>query len=322
MKMIQISGLGVAGSYLFRRLRDSGFGVEACDPKRAGYYLPCGYATNEKLLDAYLRNIGMGAEDYVLSRAKSVTFSGNNFGEISFNSKGLCTIDKARLESDMIGEYKATKPFSPESADIRVDATGISRALLGKHSGDYTMYAKEYLTAEATHHDFYFYFFRKGHGYFWEFPLGDKYHVGAGSDSLEMIDERLSAYHSEVVTGRRIRLAPLFDNVGTGNVIGIGEAVGTVSPISGEGIMPSIKSAELLFQSIRRYSDVETIREEYRVELEKEFGYYSRLRRLVSRIQKGEKLGISDLAAARAAKRDLEMFGVDFRISKVIGHFL
>lgn len=320
--MIHISGMGIAGSYLFRRLMNEGIDVEAHDPRRKSYYLPCGYATNELILDDYLRKVEMSSSGYVLSRARSVTFAGNNFSEISFDSRGLCTIDKKKLEEDLSGGYQADRPLQGNEAVIRVDATGISRALLGSHEGDYTMYAKEYLTSESTHGDFFFYFFKGGHGYFWEFPLGEKYHVGAGSDSLGMIDEKLADYSREIVTGRRIRLAPLFDNVGEGNIIGIGEAVGTVSPISGEGIIPSMKSSELLFQSIVKYSDVEKIRENYREALEKEFGYYRKLRRLVSRIQAGEKLGMSDLGAARAAKKDLEMFGVDFRISKVIKHFL
>lgn len=320
--MIQIYGLGVAGSYLFRRLKNEGIEVDAYDPKRSSYYLPCGYATNENLLTEYLSRVGLDASDYILSRARSVSFAGNNFSEIKFNSRGMCTIDKKRLEEDLTGGYPAGRPFNLENAFIRVDATGISRALLGKHSNDYTMYAKEYLTPSATHDDFYFYFFKRGHGYFWEFPLGDKFHVGAGSDSIDMIDERLSSYEKEIQTGRRIRLTPLFDSVGNGNIIGIGEAVGTVSPISGEGIIPSIKSAEMLFQSIKNNSDVENIRDEYRSSLVKQFGYYRKLRSIVGKIQAGEKFGLSDMSAARAAKKDLEMFGVDFRLSKVIRHFL
>lgn len=320
--MIHISGLGVAGSYLLRRMKLDGFDVSAFDPKRSNYYLPCGYATNENLLSTYLKKVGMEAGEYVITRSRTVSFSGNNFRGISFDAKGMCTIDKKRLEDDLVSDIDGPNTTSEVSPEIRVDATGISRALLGRAENDYTMYAKEYLTGKSVHKDFYFYFFEKGHGYFWEFPMGEKYHVGAGSDDLGMIDSRLSSYQAEIITGRKIRLTPLFDNIATGNVIGIGEAIGTVSPISGEGIIPSIRSAELLFQSMKKYSDLEKIKDAYIYSIRKEFGYYAKLRGIVKKIQEGGKLGLSDLGAALSAKRDLENFGIDFRISRVIRHFI
>lgn len=320
--MIHISGLGVAGSYLYRRLIESGFDASAFEPRRSDYYLPCGYATNETLLGRYLGYLGMNAEDYVISRAEKVTFSGHNFGEISFGSKGMCTIEKKRLLEDLVSGLPNNDLNGGNRAETRIDATGVSRALLGKHENDYTMYAKEYLCPSAVHRDFYFYFFQGGHGYFWEFPIGENYHVGAGSNNREMIDERLSGYQKEIVTGRRIRLTPLFDGITKENIIGVGEAIGTVSPISGEGIIPSIKSSEYLFQAFNKYSDPEKIREAYSERLEKEFGYYRKLRELVRKIQAGERLGLSDVGTARLVKNDLEMFGIDFRLSKVIRHFI
>lgn len=320
--MVHISGLGMAGSYLLRRMSQDGFNVSAYDPKRDNYYLPCGYATNEKLLSAYLEKLNMDVDDYVQTRSENVSFAGNNFGEISFDAKGICTIDKKRLENDMVSGIESAYLQTPENPDIRVDATGISRAVLGRSDNDYTMYAKEYLTDKSTHKDFHFYFFEKGHGYFWEFPLGGKYHVGAGSDDMNLIESRLESYPRETVTGRKIRLTPLFDEIAKGNAIGIGEAIGTVSPISGEGIIPSVKSAELLFQAMRKYSDLEKIKDAYIFSIRKEFGYYTRLRSIVKKIQNGERLGLADLRAAGSAKKDLENFGIDFRISKVIRHFI
>lgn len=320
--MIYIAGLGIAGSYLGARLINAGFDVKAYDPRREDYYLPCGYATNEKLLSTYLSKIGMRSSDYLVSHANEVTFSGYNFSDVSFDSSGMCTIDKKRMETDMAQEIPRAMPESIANSSIAIDATGISRALLGKHPNDYMMYAKEYLASKSEHEDFYFHYFEKGHGYYWEFPLGDKYHIGAGSDRLDMIDESLSSIEHELVTGRKIRLKPLFDSVSRGKIIGVGEAIGTVSPISGEGIMPSIKSAEILFQAIRNYSSMDDIVRNYRDGLYKEMGYFEKLGEIVSKIQNGEKLGLKDLNTARFAARDLKQFGVNFRISRVISHFL
>ncbi len=320
--MIYIAGLGVAGSYLLRRLENDGFEVKAYDPRRSDYYLPCGYATNEHLLGSYLRNVGLDASRYVLSRAKTITFSGNNFQGVDFPSSGMCTIDKKRMEEDLRSDARMADPSSLSDADIAIDATGISRALLGKHEEDYTMYAREYLAGESSHSDFYFHYFSGGHGYFWEFPLSGDYHIGAGSDSPEVIDEALDGINHRIVTGRKIRLTPLFDKVSKGKVIGVGEAIGTVSPISGEGIIPSIRSAEILFQSIKKHSDVNRIVDEYTSVLQREMGYYSLLRGIVKKIQMGQRLGLRDLKAAKWARADLRLFGVDFRISRVVSHFL
>lgn len=321
--MIKIGGLGVAGSYLLRRLHDDGFEVAGYDPKRSNYYIPCGYATNDDLLSKYLNNIGIDTERYILSTSEKVTFSGNNFNEISFGSKGLCTIDKNALEKDMISGYPNFRDRIGKTNDgMIIDATGITRAYLGPAVNDYSMYAKEYLTKEASHNDFYFYFFENGRGYFWEFPLGDKFHVGAGSDSLELIDKNLSRYSRELMTGRRIRLVPLFDQMFKDNIVGVGEAIGTVSPISGEGIMPSIKSAEMLFQAVKKNQDVEKMKEEYEFSIKREFKRYERIFSLVRNVQSGKIVNKDNLKAVIDVKRDLIDFGIDFKLRKVVGHFL
>lgn len=321
--MLRIGGLGIAGSYLLRRLTNSGFDVTGFDPRKDGYYLPCGYATNERLISKYLSNIGLDVKDYVESRAENITFSGHGFGEVSFPSTGMCTIDKNALEKDMVRglNYRKGVITDPENGMV-IDATGISRYYLGKVEGDYTMYAKEYLTGNSKHDDFYFYFFEKGRGYFWEFPLNGKFHVGAGADSLDVINESLDSYSHEKITGRRIRLKPLFDDIHKRNIIGVGEAIGTVSPISGEGIIPSLKSAEILFGMISKYEDPEKLRNEYSAKIRKEFASYPRLHELVKSIQAGRVMNRNSLRAALDAGKDLRNFGVDFKIRSVIGHFL
>lgn len=320
--MIYIAGLGIAGSYLGARLVNSGFEVTAYDPRRDNYYLPCGYATNERYLLSYLSNLGLNLEEYVLSRAENITFSGHNFSGVSFGSRGMCTIDKKRMEEDMARDIPCSSPDSLEKSSIAIDATGISRALLGKHPEDYQMFAKEYLASKSEHTDFYFHYFEKGHGYYWEFPLGKKFHIGAGSDNMDMVDDRLSTIEHELVTGRKIRLTPLFDSVSKGKVIGVGEAIGTVSPITGEGILPSLKSAEMLFQAINHYSNLDEIVERYRDDLLKDLGYYKKIRNIVKKIQAGEKFSLRDVVSARSAAQDLKQFGVDFKISRVISHFI
>lgn len=320
--MFKIGGLGVAGSYLLKRLSEDGFEAEGFDPKKEGYYLPCGYATNENLLGKYLRNIGLSAEDYILSRAERIIFSGHGFGEVSFPSIGMCTIDKNALEKDIARGLKfQRKRIQDAGSDVIIDATGVSRAYLGPAENDHTMFAREYLSDKSLHDDFYFCFFQGGRGYFWEFPMKGKFHVGAGSDSLDLIDRSLKPYGHEKITGRKIRLKPLFDNICKENIIGVGEAIGTVSPISGEGIVPSLKSAEILFEMIKKYDDVEKLKSEYIIKIKREFSAYPRLYSLVMSVQSNKVIKGGNLRAALDAGRDLRNFGMDFKVRSVLGHF-
>ena len=72
------------------------------------------------------------------------------------------------------------------------------------------------------------------------------------------------------VTSRNIRMAPMFENVYHGNVIGVGEAIGTVSPITGEGIVPSLQSAEILYECLK-INESDSVGIRYQKKIRKEF---------------------------------------------------
>ena len=205
--------------------------------------------------------------------------------------------------------------------DLLVDATGISRTLLPRVE-DYRMHTIEYLTTLKEKEEFQFRYFGNGSGYFWIFPKGDKYHVGAGSDSIEKIRDSLAHYRPEKVISRDIRLKPLFHSISKDNIIGVGEAIGTVSPVTGEGIGPSMTSALLLFLAIKKSSDIQTIKNLYAASIKKEFRRYFVLYDLLRSFQSSQvkkRRGISYLLAART---DLRGFGIDFRISKILRDFV
>ncbi len=320
--MITIAGLGISGGYLLRRLFMDGFDVIGYDPKTEGFYVPCGYATNRNRLGDLLNNINLDVNQYIESEAESVTISTEAGRQLIFSSIGLCTIDKNRLEYDMISgmpheRKKAEYPLSPE--DILIDATGISRYYLGEATGDLQMFTKEYLSEESTHHDFYFRYFSAGRGYYWEFPIGDKYHIGAGADTRELIDDSVNWVKKPYkVASRKIRLSPLFDQMFKGNVIGVGEAIGTVSPITGEGILPSMKSAEILFQCLKKYSDTQTLKQEYELAIRKEFRRFTKLFELLSDARNGDLRKLRNLSAISSAKEDFENFGIELKVAKVL----
>ncbi len=319
---IGIAGLGCAGSYLLRRLKDNGFAVKGFDPKRPDFYIPCGYAANYSSMKLFMDKAGLDFESYVLSRAGSVTFTGTGMPDIIFDSAGLCTFDKNRLEKDMLeGTGYETKKLGGNH-DLIVDATGISRSLLGQAESDFTMYTMEYVSETAEHKDFYFRYFPKGQGYFWEFPLGSLYHVGAGSSSLELIRESLRDSMPMKTTGRKIRLKPLFDQMTGGKIIGVGESIGTVSPITGEGIVPSIECADILYEVLRRRDTLDEIRLDYEKSVRKRFSHYVKLYSLLQSYRSGKRVSLKGMTAVRGVSRTMREFGIDFRISRILKYFV
>jgi flavin-dependent dehydrogenase len=317
--MIRIAGLGISGLYLYWRLKNDGFDVSGYDIKKDDFYIPCGYATNENIMKGYMDVIGVDFQKYVLSRAKNITFSGNNFQEKHLESSGLCTFDKNQLEKDESNNLKIL-PIDKQNKDMIVDATGITRAYLGKSKNDRQYYSLEYLTDQSDHRDFYFYFFKGGRGYFWSFPLGNKYHVGAGSLSIADLNTVRKSIPLKI-TSRNIRMVPLFDSMSRENIIGIGEAIGTVSPITGEGIIPSLRSAELLFQCIKKY-DKEELLNAYTKAISKEFGYYYKLSRLIFNIRSGKIINPTNIYAIKYVKRTVNDFGIKLDILPFLKHFI
>ena len=318
---IGVAGLGSSGSYLLHLLTEAGFDAVGFDPKKDGYYIPCGYAANRRRMDHLLPLAGIDFSQYIESEAGDVIFSGSSLREITFNSRGLVTFDKNRLESDLLKNCKWSREQIKGDFDLLIDATGISRALLPRVE-DYRMHTIEYLTTLKEKKEFQFRYFANGSGYFWIFPKGDKYHVGAGSDSIEKIRDSLVQYRPEKVVSRDIRLKPLFHSISKDNIIGVGEAIGTVSPVTGEGIGPSMTSALLLFLAIKKSNDIQTIKNLYAASIKKEFRRYFVLYDLLRSFQSGQvkkRRGISYLLAART---DLREFGIDFRISKILRDFV
>uniref|UniRef100_UPI000780AD78 NAD(P)/FAD-dependent oxidoreductase n=1 Tax=Acidiplasma cupricumulans TaxID=312540 RepID=UPI000780AD78 len=297
--MIKIAGLGISGLYIYTRLKNSGFDVSAFELKKPDHYIPCGFATNINIIKKYADNINIDFDKYVMSYAKDITFSGNNFAGRHLASKGLVTFDKNKFENDIIKSINYEKSIiKTENRDnIIIDATGISRYYIKQTTGDDKYYTIEYLTENSDFKDFYFYFLPQGRGYFWSFPLGNgRYHVGVGSKNMQDLS-MINKYKRIRITGRNIRMKPLFSAISNDNIIGIGEAIGTVSPLTGEGIIPSLKSAEILFQAFKKYNDLESLKDEYERNIKKEFYYYNILYRFVKNVQENRIINYNTLKA-------------------------
>jgi flavin-dependent dehydrogenase len=270
---IAIAGAGIAGSYLARLLLEKGINPDLFDPlehettcrcRSCGWGAPTG-------IGKYLAMAGLDFDKYLMEPMSSMNFDG------LVAETPLCTINKPLLLQDLAsGLTLHCKPLGIRDAepyDVVVDATGINRAILPPCGSDLLLPTVQHrvrvepLGSEPLEAGVYGNRI-PGLGYLWIFPLGQgQYHIGVGGIRLDQHESIMEQFYEENAhrfaftpicsCGGMIRVAspyysaPLFATRKRGDgtpqrIIGIGEAIGTVSPFTGEGIIYSLECAGLL----------------------------------------------------------------------------
>ncbi len=320
--MWKIHGAGISGSYLFNRLKNEGIEVSISDPKISNFYIPCGFATNRKRIKPYLEKSGIDMEGIQTSSDERVTIEGNNFPPLVLDSTDICTIDKMMFEALLLQGIEPEKKTDVTGSDYHVDATGISRSLLPAPARDKRMFAIEKVCDRSPYDNFYFYFFPKGRGYFWSFPVGDHFHIGAGGIDLMEVRGSLSSFQGLRLLSRNIRMGPIMENIHYGNVVGIGESIGYISPLLGEGIIPGLESAEMLASSILKGNSFEEILMDYEKQVNVSLRKFQKLATLVENIQASKVMTMENIGALRLALSEAKNFGINIKLTKVLRHFL
>lgn len=272
---VAVVGAGPAGSYLARRLHGVGFEVRLFDRQpREGFRAICAWGTEEGPMSDFARRCGLRFGDYVLWRGKKMQVETRR-GTVDLGVEGLCTFDKARFLRDLWNGTpalfgKRVKREDLSEFDMAVDATGPIRALLPPVREDVRIPCIQHRIEyeRPPHADFYVKPFPDASGYLWYFPLGNSQaHVGAGSLTHSLAGAELGAFMERhpgktvESVGKTVRvLAPRccrpFFVDGHPPVVGVGESVGTVMPVAGEGIQWSLKCAELLFENLKQGMDL------------------------------------------------------------------
>ena len=272
---IAIVGAGISGAYLARLLGQEGIHPDVydagnhdthCGCRSCGWGAPIG-------IEQYLADIDLDLNEYLIEPMFSMNFDGLEA------KTPLCTINKPMLLHDLTTGIRLKRQnLGPEEAgtyDILVDATGIARALLPPCRSDLTLPTLQYRVAveslgsgclEAGVYGNRI----PGLGYLWVFPLGNgQYHIGIGGIGLVHHESLMHQFFSE--SSDRFSYRPLCRCTGvvrvaspyystpfyltntrkekTQTVIGVGEAIGTVSPFTGEGIVYSLECAKILTDS-------------------------------------------------------------------------
>ena len=264
---------------------------------------------------------GLEASVYELRRLDHVVMDG-------LRIRGdLLTFDKQRLIIDLLKGAKVnySKP-APGAYERIIDATGVSRALLPPIRGDIVLSCVQFRVrcGEPLENRIDL----GGIGYAWCFPLSEnEYHIGCGSllsdagrrlRSLGWLD---SGAPMETICGcaGKIRLTSPQGSLpfviqGDGEEIwGVGEAIGCVAPLAGDGIVPGMRCAGLLVD----WWDDPTA---YTQAVLDEFGWMERERRVLDMLGRGEDLGIE---AAWVLRKNSRRMGMEVGLkdaSVLLGH--
>jgi flavin-dependent dehydrogenase len=309
---LAIVGAGMTGAYLYRLLKNEGRAVHLFDRAQGGAcgLTPCAWGTSADFVELVAR-AGLEAEKYILRRFDHVVID-----DVRIRAD-LLTFDKPQLVKDLLGDAEVRCAPLPVSGYGRViDATGVSRALLPPIEDDIILGCCQYLV--ETEEPLEYRIKLGGIGYAWCFPLSrNLYHVGCGSlihdphrllRDLGWLECSSPRYERKVrcgctgkirLTGPRQALPFVSDGNGEG-IWGVGEAIGCVAPLAGDGIVPGMRSVQLLL-------DAWDTPHLYREAVLAEFRWMSDERDIVDRLRKAGGLGIRE---ARILKRNSKRMGM------------
>jgi len=296
---IAIAGAGIVGAYLYRILSNKGYRVDLYDIRNGTTcgLTPCAWGTSlgfHELLEA----VGLNPGDYLLEQPGYVFID-----DVRLRAD-LMTIDKPRLIKDLLrGAEINYSPLDLLDYERVIDATGVSRAFLPKLEDDFVLSCTQYRirTEEPLENKI-----RLGHiGYTWCFPLSEGiYHIGCGDlgSDPNMILEKLGwftpeASHSGIKVicscAGDIRLAaprysqPFVSKTARSQIWGVGEAIGCVAPLAGDGIVPGMKSAQIL---LNNWDNPEA----YTEAILEEFRWMTRERRVIDKLRGADRLGLRE----------------------------
>ena len=309
---IAIAGAGVTGAYLYRLLNNRGHQVDLFDHDsgtRCGIR-SCAWGTSRGFTEL-VQGAGLDPKKYVMQRFDYVVMDEYRI------EADLATIDKPRLLKDLRqgGEIKGSLVDVAEYDRI-IDATGVSRAFLPAIHDDIILPCVQWRIRTDIQLE------NRvklgGIGFAWSFPLTrNEYHVGCGSllSDPDKIIKELGWVQNSTSEGRgmiicacsaSVRLTgpsysqPFVIDNGTYRVWGVGEAIGCVAPLAGDGIVAGMRSAQILMEY---WNDPEG----YTEAVLKEFHWMKSERNVIDKLRRNKSLGMDDALVLRKNSKRMGM---------------
>lgn len=300
---IAICGAGLVGSYTYRLLSRAAFDnitvfTSPQPPRTRCGINPCAWGTSAGFEDL-IRETGLDPAPYILQAFDTLVMNG-----MEVKAQAM-VIDKPRLITDLLkGATVLNSPLPAREFGRIIDASGISRAVLPPIDRDVFTHCVQYrVSCPET--------LKMGidvsnRGYAWRFPLsGHEYHIGAGSVAappqrmLEQLGWLKNTSTICACTGKirlnsphfSLPLVEMQDNGGC-SIWGVGESIGCVAPLIGEGIIPGLQSARLL---LANWGSAQA----YQKAIMKEFSLMKRERKVVDKVVQGQNLGWSEAMVLR-----------------------
>lgn len=285
---VAIVGAGMAGVYLYRLMKNRGeHEVEIFDiPK----HNKCGEkscAWGMAPVEDYVRlidDVGLDSSKYILDTINHIYVDG-------VEVEARCVIvNKPQLIRAMLGD-PTTVLISKEPIiglyDYVIDATGSARAYLPKLKTDLVASCVQYRIHKLGKKEAYF---NSGVlGYDWCFPLGmDEYHIGSGTIDREFVPTGKTEGVICKCTSTVRQSSPYYSQPFVqGNIWGVGESIGTVGPLGGDGNIYAIECAQMLYENL---GDPEG----YTKAVLKKFGWMKKEREILDKLIQGKNPSLFD----------------------------
>jgi flavin-dependent dehydrogenase len=325
---IAVVGIGVAGGYLVSRLKKDHDVVGYERMTEENHDSICAWGTSANEMRELCAKSGISFDDFIIHHGRDMHIDMNNNERFDIKLKGLVTFDKIGLIKKMAEGVKIHYGVSPKLEDLEkeydmiVDCTGFYRGYLPKIEKDFFLPTYQYkiqYDGKVPIDDFFVKPFAKMTGYFWYFPLNDNMaHIGAGDykkNHVEETDKFFKQYGGKITktVGRPIRLATpnMCEPFYHGKVVGVGESIGTVYPLLGEGIIPSMVCADIF---VRNMNDLP----KYRKEVLEYFAIYGKVLNFVRSKMHGKFSAIRSLgdliSIFRYMKKNEKRFGMEIHM--------
>lgn len=295
---IAIAGAGITGAYIYRLLKNAGYDDITIFDQHHNTTCgtsPCAWGTSGGWFEFLLERAGLEPAKYVYRQ-----FDYAFFDEMKIKIN-LMTINKPRLIKDLLDGAEIKYESLLNYYNRIIDATGTARAYLPPIHDDVICPCVQYRVYGDGPKCMGISMGRAG--YAWSFPLSNnQYHIGAGSIVIQNPSKILDDFgliktdrpvKREVVcscTGKIRLTGPQFSRPFVqGNVWGVGEAIGCVSPLAADGIVPGMRSAWILFNHFETFTP-----SGYESAILNEFKWMEPERRIIDKFRQGKKVGLRD----------------------------